>query len=117
MPKQPFNFNAEDQTLISVKPRKPFVDWINKFSPTSIVSIESAGMCLFFFPNFNNDSEYEAYLRIHYNSMFEKMLYEWRRDEKEFPQNRTFELFLEWFEISTFDKELEVIDVIDNTSD
>jgi len=39
-----------------------------------------------------------TYIRSIYGELFEMELCDWITDEERWPENRTFEMFLEWFE-------------------
>ncbi|MFN2513220.1 MAG: hypothetical protein ABR568_17580 [Pyrinomonadaceae bacterium] len=50
-------------------------------------------------PEFGDDKELEGVLKEFYPHIFEEELESWLLEESDWPQNRDFEMFLEWFHI------------------
>lgn len=54
--------------------------------------------------------QFEELLAEVYDIIFKRELYSWHRDETAFPENRTFAMFREWFDV---EYHTIVIDLLD----
>jgi len=94
-----------------IKPKEPYINWTNTLpgavKPVSIdnLQIDCTAILL---PNFDAEEESLKYLKKIFHHIFEYELFGWHTDEKAWPQNRTFSLFQEWFNIESH---TEVIDL------
>lgn len=85
-----------------LKPKKPFVDWINRTDPTEPpLSIDDArrDSTVILVPEFETEEEAISYVESSYDVIFEDELYDWYQDESLWPKNRTLELFRQWIKI------------------
>jgi len=94
-----------NRMAIMVKPRKQFWDWVNSTDPS--FPIEKREMDehfeqsnVYLGPEFGDDHEVERYLEQIYEDIFEDQLNGWWTDESGWPQNRTYQMFREWFEVT-----------------
>jgi hypothetical protein len=81
--------------------REPMVDWLNGVDPDNPVwmgSLSERGN-VYLIPEFEDLDEAEAHLEEIYDEIFTNELAEWHEDRKIWPQDRTFEMFLEWFDV------------------
>jgi hypothetical protein len=93
-----FEDNYIDRQAIILKPRKPFLDWINKFDPEDLITdLKDASTYLID----NELFDLEKWLKKNYKTLFEMELDSWWTDQKDWPKKRTYKLFTEWFEITT----------------
>jgi len=82
--------------VILIVPKKPFYDWANNLTPGDAVNAEGF-------------DEYSSYLitddftssdkvvEKYYKKIFEEQLMGMWTNEQDWPQNRSFKLFKEWF--------------------
>ena len=54
---------------------------------------------VYLIPSFEDDAEAEEILKQVYSEIFERELDAWHTDEADWPENRTFAIFKQWFEI------------------
>jgi hypothetical protein len=54
---------------------------------------------VFMLPGYENDEEQREVLHGFWPALFETMLDGWLRDPERWPQDRTFEMFEEWFDV------------------
>jgi len=103
---------------IVVKPKQPFVDWINEWDdsgePTSLE--EARVECTaYLVPCWNDDAECDRILRQLCRPIFETELEGWYTDESMWPKKRGYATFLAWFDVEAHsvvhefgDKRIEV---------
>jgi hypothetical protein len=91
-----------NRSIAILKPRQPYVDWINATAPdASPTTIEAASddCSAILIPEFFTHEGALAYIRTIYDELFDMELADWITDEELWPGNRSFEMFLAWFEI------------------
>ena len=85
-----------------IKPKKPYVDWINSLpgtdEPSSIESL-NADCTAFLLPNFDDDEESMKHVINIYQKFFEIELGSWSSDENYWPKKRDYNIFDQWFAI------------------
>lgn len=83
-----------------VIPKQPFVDWANSLEEgENKYSIEdfSADQTVILLPEIDSDEHADVIVKDLYKNIFEAELSGWTTDENEWPRNRKYEMFLEWF--------------------
>jgi hypothetical protein len=91
-----------NRSAITLTYKKPFIDWHNKLFPEMPYEENMLGESKTYLINqiFNNA---EQVLKKHYKEIFEIELDGICMDESEWPQNRTYKMFHEWFSIEISD--------------
>lgn len=78
--------------------KKPFYDWCNSLTPNE-EPIDKYSECESYLVD--DDwllSDLEEYLKKNYDLFFQEQLFATWTDETAWPKNRTYDMFLEWFE-------------------
>jgi hypothetical protein len=90
-----------ERMAVVVLPREPLMDWVNSVTPDDPMWEEDlAGRAnVYFIPRFETLDEAQAYIEETYDAIFRCELAEWFDDEAVFPGVRTFEMFMEWFDV------------------
>ena len=92
-----------DRMLVIVKPTIALVDWINKDIPykddKATLDMVSTDCTSLLIPEFDDYFEAEKYIEDIYLDIFEAELESWSLDKTTWPQNRSYELFREWFDL------------------
>jgi len=91
-----------DRSIAIIKPKQPYVDWANQLpDANSEVSLDDFQRDCFALLIAEYDTEEEA--REHINEMwedlFEEKLLGWSTNEDWWPEERTKEMFWEWFDV------------------
>lgn len=91
-----------DRIAAVVRPTKAFLDWVNKNcrSPgeENLVLEEVQSDCtVLLLPLFDDAVEAENYIESIYKEIFENEIEAWSLDPAAWPENRTYELFQQWF--------------------
>jgi hypothetical protein len=85
-----------------LKPSLVMLDWINENSDDEeAISLEEvhADATIILLPLFDDEEQIEDYLSQIYQEIFEEELASWDEDETTWPEERSLEVFLEWFDI------------------
>ena len=104
-------FEIVHRSALIVGMKQPFIDWIRSLDPELPVETEGHdNKTVYLIPDFDDENEWREYLREHYEEIFEEELRTWSTDESELPQNMSWELFNEWFDIETQSMVLDMVD-------
>ena len=102
-----------NRTAVVIKPKQPFIDWINSIPDENIdFTLEqiSADNITFLVPGHDDPRDSRAYIKKIYSDIFEFELFGWITTEELWPKNRTWKMFQEWFDIEI---NSEVFDLVD----
>lgn len=91
-----------NRTVIMLGPKQPFLDWLNNVDPDDeALTVEDLrdDNEVFLIPQYNDNTDSEKWVEMRWGFLFEHMLLGWVDDEALWPQDRTLEMFREWFEI------------------
>jgi hypothetical protein len=91
-----------NRTVVMLGPKQPFLDWLNNVDPDDeVLNLEDLREDneVFLIPQFNDNSDSEKWVEKRWSFLFEHMLMGWIDDEAMWPQDRTLEMFREWFDI------------------
>ena len=99
--------------VVTLKPKSPFVDWANGTGDGNLVLTlgEIAGdSTAYLTPEIEGDKELREFLEQSHLMLFEQELFEWSRDESDWPINRDLDMFLEWFAIEFYSTVIDSLD-------
>ena len=102
-----------NRTVVIIKPKKPFVDWINSMpDDSSVYTIEqiSKDNLTFLIPEYDNPQSSYNYIKKNYEMIFGFELWGWITAEELWPKNRNWKMFNEWFDVEV---NSEVFDLVD----
>jgi hypothetical protein len=85
--------------VLIVRPRQPYLDWASQLDDSGLVPDPEDEQTVYLIPEFESDDEAWEILEDAYAQVFERELEGWHTDESAWPQNRTFAMFKEWFDI------------------
>ncbi len=86
-----------NRSAITVTYKQPFKDWITQLDPENPVDFEAICNSATYLTDPDFESE-EEHIAKYYAAIFESELESMWTDDDDWPQNRTFELFYEWFD-------------------
>jgi hypothetical protein len=91
-----------DRSVAVIKPKQPFVDWANfvrdKEEQYSISDF-SIDCSVILLPVVDSDEHAEAFIKDMFQDLFELELSSWMADDETWPENLTYKMFLEWFDV------------------
>lgn len=95
-----------------VRPKKPFLDWVNYVDPSSIVTLEKVreDPNIYLLPEIEDPKEQQKYPEENCGDFFKHQLYEWYTDEKLFPKDLDWRYFKEWFDCEILSMVIDTID-------
>jgi hypothetical protein len=88
-----------NRCAIGVGPRDPLIEWSRQVSRHKPMEWGADDQSLYLIPTYETDEEALDLLKEGFEAIFAAELDSWCRDQSTWPSPRTFELFLEWFEI------------------
>jgi hypothetical protein len=98
-----------DRSAITITHKKPFIDWTNILFPTLKMHENMLGESKTYLAKSNYDDA-EKFIKKNWKEIFENELESICIDEKEWPENRTFKLFNEWFSYEIADWVYDMIE-------
>jgi hypothetical protein len=90
-----------NRSLIVVKPKQPFLDWIRSVDPDQTLDLKdiSDDPTAYLIPECGTDEEREQIIDWCADFLFEQELWSWYTDEDLWPVRRDAQTFREWFEV------------------
>ena len=91
-----------NRTVVLLGPKQPFLDWLNNVDPDDqALTVDDLrdDNEVFLIPQFNDNSDSEKWVETRWSFLFEHMLMGWVDEDTLWPQDRTLEMFREWFDI------------------
>lgn len=85
--------------VLIVRPKQPYLDWAAGLDDSGLVPDPDGEKTAYLIPSFEDDDEAWEIVEDIYAEVFERELEGWHTDEDAWPQNRTFAMFKEWFDI------------------
>jgi hypothetical protein len=89
-----------NRSVVMVRPKQPYRDWAESVDDSGLLPEGEGEQTIYLIPSFATDDDGWDILELMYEDIFDSELYGWHTDESAWPQNRSFELFLEWFDVA-----------------
>ncbi|CAG0940623.1 hypothetical protein BROC_01106 [Candidatus Brocadiaceae bacterium] len=93
-------FENLKRIALVLKPRQPFHNWLLTVEPGEDFLDELKDGDVYLLSGYEEISQMQNWLKRNFDSIFTDQLNNWYTDEALWPQNRTMEMFNEWFEYS-----------------
>ncbi len=106
----PFFYDAIDRNAIIVRKKKPFFDWLNSIYPEDEQYSSLVDNNIYLIREMEDNEAILKWLRKNYEKIFINELNDWYTNEDRWPENRTFIMFTEWFDIEICSTVLELED-------
>ncbi len=90
---------------LMVRTKSPYYEWASKL-PTGGYDVKPRVGCvkIFLIPSYDYFGQnLETIIEERWEFIFEDILFAWNTDESEWPKDRTFGMFEEWFDITPTD--------------
>tara|TARA_B100000315_G_C14222526_1_gene427147 strand:- start:187 stop:525 length:339 start_codon:yes stop_codon:yes gene_type:complete len=94
--------NDTDYCVAIIKPKQPFLDWINRLSgPPKEMKLEDIreDCTTLLIPEFGGNDKALKYVLSKFEELFIQQLEGWDNEDEFWPTNRTKKMFLEWFDV------------------
>ena len=96
----PYFFDSIDRNAVIVKPKKPFYNWVDSLYPDDDPSVNRKDeFNIYLVQEMDSNEEVRRYIELHFESIFANELNDWNTDEDKWPANRTFKMFIDWFDM------------------
>lgn len=92
----PYFYDSVNRSAILVKPKKPWYDWINHIYEDSPTAERKEGT-IYLLGELDELDDIERWMRVNFDHIFQNELNDWHTAELDWPQNRTYKMFNEWF--------------------
>ena len=102
---EPINRNA-----IVVRPKKPFFAWLKAIFPDDEEMQDKPENNIYLIHEMNSNEEIREVLSFDFDDIFTNELNDWCTDEEFWPQNRTYKMFSEWFDVEICSMVLDMED-------
>lgn len=102
-----------NREAVIIKPKQPFLDWVNsdpKAKEKLTLKDISQENSILLIPEFDYEEDSINYIKERYSYIFEFELEGWMVNKKLWPQNRTWQMFQEWFDVQI---NSEVFDLVE----
>lgn len=93
-------FDNVHRSAVVIKKQKPFLDWLSYHDGEMIMDEMVMEGDVYLLPDFETTEEMEKWMKKHFDRLFTDQLNGWYTDPAMWPQDRTFDLFKEWFSYS-----------------
>ena len=91
-----------NRCAVGVVPREPFFQWVQQVLGHESTAIRALEPLLFLIPCYRDQEEALEILEDEFGEIFCMQLLFWCTDLRQWPRRRTFDLFLEWFDVRTY---------------
>ncbi len=93
-----------NRSAVTVCAKQPFLDWLMEIpdpvQPDLTLEQINEEPNVYLLPAYDTDDDKAELIEQFHDAIFETELDEWCTDESAWPQNRDFELFMEWFTVT-----------------
>ncbi len=89
-----------NRNALTVIPKKPFLDWVKKVEGNSLFPLEAIENNIYLVQEKGSNEEIQEWLNKNFERVFKKELEAWHTLEKLWPENRTYQMFCDWFDVS-----------------
>jgi hypothetical protein len=100
-----------NRSLILVKPKQPFLDWLHSIDPDDDTTIEDLNddATAYLVPEFETDDEQEDVFNWCAEFVFGYELWSWCTDEALWPKDRDAATFTQWFDVEFHSIVMDVV--------
>lgn len=89
-----------NRNAFTLTPKQPFFEWLRKEEGNSLFPQEILESHVYLLEEKNSNEEIEFWLRDNYDEIFQLELESWFADKKQWPKERSYELFKAWFDVT-----------------
>ena len=93
-----------NRSPVIIRPKDPFKEWARMYNEISDQDLDQRLKEIHvYLIDWSYGEKQEDVLKPYYQGMFEYELQSWNSIKSEWPKNRDYKLFLEWFDVSIGD--------------
>lgn len=101
-----------NRAVVTVKRKKPFFDWLQSIPDPCDVTPEETDndSAVYLFPEYDDDNERLRILKEFYVLIFEHELSGWWTVESDWPKDRSYKTFTDWFDVQFYSVVHDLVD-------
>jgi len=88
-----------NRAAITVRPKQPYLDWAGTLDDSGILPDKGGETTVYLVPEYVDDFEAAEVLSKVYDIIFEEELFAWHTREADWPIDRSFSMFRDWFDV------------------
>ena len=85
--------------VVIVAPKQPYLDWAAGLDDSGVVPDIDGERTIYLIPSFESDEQAWEILEEICDEIFDNELWAWHTDPSDWPQDRSFPMFQEWFHV------------------
>ncbi len=89
-----------NRSAVIVRPKQPYMDWASQLDDSGMMPDPNEAPTIYLIPEHDDDSAARVILEQIYESIFDAELHAWHTCTSDWPANRTFAMFRDWFDIT-----------------
>ncbi|HEX8038131.1 MAG TPA: hypothetical protein VF490_03230 [Chryseosolibacter sp.] len=95
----PYEYEAINRNAILIRPKKPFFDWLNAIRKGQRPLLQEEENNIYLIREMESNEHIKKWIQKHFDNIFVNELNDWYTDESGWPENRTYQMFIEWFDV------------------
>jgi len=101
-----------NRIVVVVRARQPFEDWAKGIDDGAPTAYDSSGEWTnaYLIPDFDTEDDAWEWLEANYGMIFELELDSWYTDQEVWPQDRSWNVSREWFELEMIEVAWDLVD-------
>ncbi|MEO0348595.1 MAG: hypothetical protein AAF282_00940 [Cyanobacteria bacterium P01_A01_bin.15] len=88
-----------NRDAVIVRPKQPYINWASQLDNSNVTPDQNDEPTIYLIPEYTDNSSAWTILEQIYNSIFDAELQAWHTETSDWPANRTFEMFRDWFDV------------------
>ena len=88
-----------NRAAVLVSPKSPYIEWARGVDDSDVTPDPKGERTVYLVPEYGTPDEAWAIIEEGFDEIFTRELEGWHTDESAWPQERSFSMFKEWFEI------------------
>ncbi len=88
-----------NRCVVIVRPRQPYLDWAESLNDGGLPPSVDGERTAYLLPSNEMDHDGSQTIEQCYEGLFESELANWHQIDDDWPDNRTFEMFKQWFTV------------------
>ena len=89
-----------NRSAVIIRPKEPYIQWAARLDDSGILPSATAEPSMYLMPEYDDDAGAWALLEHAFDAIFDTELEAWHTEPTDWPKNRSFSMFRDWFEIT-----------------
>jgi hypothetical protein len=95
----PYFYDSINRNAIIVRPKKPFFDWLLSVYPDEDPVMDKDENNIYLIREMDSNEQIRDWIKRNFDGLFMNELNDWYTDQLKWPENRTYKMFTDWFDI------------------